>query len=430
MTALCEGSREPVVCDDLFGLRLASDDAVQRLLDDSRFQKGKVVSRLHQCRHLFDSMNATNAFGVSACYSSLSADMTRFASVYQKRAPLCTWMSQIDLLETDMLMDGMRKIRLEGSLYLLNGGSTTLLNYAHHSKYMPFILLPLLNNKRPDVCYSVQQRRALLRAAIWWFRNKTMDLDNLLLTKVAILKRFAEKPSDTVSLKVEACEYSSTCHGRTLGCTAICFGRQLLQCTNYCLCCVNVPVSGGHLPRGVTFTPNRRWPLVAGATVSETIICLMATTPVFPHESQQHLYLSKPCTPTSYFAHLPLKKKHLTHMSWENDALLGESHHEQRTTTWVAQGTYHCISPLYVHCRTWTIFVHLYVVPDKLSICISELGFEMTSLALLPLQAYYPALLWLIILASTFIIIGVVFVWEQLYIVNKMRALTDQVLSR
>ena len=283
MTALCEGSREPVVCDDLFGLRLASDDVVQRLLDDSRFQKGKVVSRLHQCRHLFDSMNATNAFGVSACYSSLSADMTRFASAYQKRAPLCTWMSQIDLLETDMLMDGMRKIRLEGSLYLLNGGSTTLLNYAHHSKYMPFILLPLLNNKRPDVCYSVQQRRALLRAAIWWFRNKTMDLDNLLLTKVAILKRFAEKPSDMVSLKVEACEYSSTCHGRTLGCTATCFGRQLLQCTNYCLCCVNVPVSGGHLARRATFTPNRRWPLVAGATVSETIICqLSGDNPSFP----------------------------------------------------------------------------------------------------------------------------------------------------
>ena len=38
--------------------------------------------------------------------------------------------------------------------------------------------------------------------------------------------------------------------------------------TNYCLCRVNdVPVSGGHLPRGATFPLNRRWPLVAGTAV-------------------------------------------------------------------------------------------------------------------------------------------------------------------
>ena len=41
----------------------------------------------------------------------------------------------------------------------------------------------------------------------------------------------------------------------------------LCNVTNYCLCRVNVPVSGGHMPRGATFTPNRSWPLVAGSTV-------------------------------------------------------------------------------------------------------------------------------------------------------------------
>ena len=40
----------------------------------------------------------------------------------------------------------------------------------------------------------------------------------------------------------------------------------------YCLCRVNVPVSGGHLPRGTTFAPNRRWPLVAGTTVIDNKI--------------------------------------------------------------------------------------------------------------------------------------------------------------
>ena len=39
--------------------------------------------------------------------------------------------------------------------------------------------------------------------------------------------------------------------------------------TNYCICRVNVPVSGDHLPRGATFAPNRRWPLVAGTNVLE-----------------------------------------------------------------------------------------------------------------------------------------------------------------
>ena len=204
MSALCQRSQEVLVCDDLSGLRLASDDAVQRLPDShgSGLQKGKVAFRLHRCRHLLDSMNATNAFEMSACYSSLSADMARFGTAYQKRAPLCTWMSQIDLMETDMLIDRMRKIRVEGSMYILNGGSTTLLNEIHRSMYMPFILLPLLNNKGQDVCYSAQQRQMHLGAAIWWFRNKTMDLDSLLLTKVAILKRVAEKPSDAVSLKL------------------------------------------------------------------------------------------------------------------------------------------------------------------------------------------------------------------------------------
>ena len=66
---------------------------------------------------------------------------------------------------------------------------------------------------------------------------------------------------------------TSTCHGRTLGWTATCFSQPVLQCTSYCLCRFNVPVSGGHPPRRATFSPNRRCSLLAGTTEREQLRC-------------------------------------------------------------------------------------------------------------------------------------------------------------
>ena len=202
---LCQSMRQPLMCDDLSDLQEASLTSLYAVLqlphdDEGEFQNADFVSRLHQCRHLLDMKNSTEWIEdvIYSCYSGVSYDMTSFATAAQMRAPPGTWVSQIELLNIDMLIYSARKTRVYGSLHILKRGSTALLKYVESAKSMSLFILLLLD-KHPAMCYSTQQRQLHLDATVWWFRNITVQLDGLLFNKAAILKKVGEATEETVS---------------------------------------------------------------------------------------------------------------------------------------------------------------------------------------------------------------------------------------